>query len=88
MSDDRRPHFPGANTESRLGSGGGREVCATLAIPDPVVDGSDEEELKMQIQEFDLKTAAETTDGHRFTQIEKEMGDSTGLEPFHLLGDP
>ena len=42
---------------------------------------------RFPLQRFNLKTAVETTDGHRFTQIEKAMGNSTGLERFHLLGD-
>jgi hypothetical protein len=37
---------------------------------------------------MNLKTAVETTDEYRFTQIEREMGGSTGRKGFQLLGDP
>jgi hypothetical protein len=46
-----------------------------------------EQRSKREIEAINLATAVETTDEHRFTQMEKEMGGSTGLERFRLLGD-
>jgi hypothetical protein len=40
------------------------------------------------LEPFNQETAVEPPDGHRFTQIEREMGSSTGLKGVHLLGDP